>query len=136
MGKQASFFTHKRPSVLRRFHRAPASLGSSDLEKHVKNERGFGCLPSREAAAGFSLPRLSCGELKKLPRFLRCGVAPWREDKKQYSHAKLAKPQRKADRLNGREGLHGKTSKLLYPQKAFRPQTISSCTSFAVVKRS
>jgi hypothetical protein len=78
MGKQASFFTHKRPSVLRRFHRAPASLGSSDLEKHVKNERGFGCLPSREAAAGFSLARLSCGKLKNSTAFdvasLRRGV--------------------------------------------------------------
>jgi hypothetical protein len=61
---------------------------------------------------------------KKLPRFSRCAVAPWREDKEQHSHAKFAKPQRKADRLNGREGLHGKTSGLLYPQKAFRARTI------------
>jgi hypothetical protein len=41
------------------------------------------------------LPRLSCGELKRLPRFSRCAVAPWREEKKQYCHAKLAKPRRK-----------------------------------------
>jgi hypothetical protein len=83
VGKEINFLPHKRPSVPRRFHRPPASLESSDLEG--KKRFGRRLCPPREAAAGFSLPRLSCGKLKRLYRLSRCVFAPWREAKKQFS---------------------------------------------------
>ena len=82
MGKRASFFTHERPSIPRRFHRPPASLSSSDREG--KNGMEANWLPAAKRLRTFSLPRFSCGELKKLPRFLRCAVAPWREDHGEF----------------------------------------------------
>jgi hypothetical protein len=95
-----------------------------------KNGLDAGCLPAAKRLQDLDVPDLSSGKSRKLPLLLRCAFAPWREAKNS-SHAKPAKPQRKADRLNGREGLDGKTSKLFCPQKAFRTPAISSSPSCA-----
>jgi hypothetical protein len=78
MGKRASFFTHERPSIPRRFHRPPASLSSSDREG--KNGMEANWLPAAKRLRTFSLPRFSWGKLKRLPRLSRCAAASLRED--------------------------------------------------------